>query len=342
MAEEWGNHLVLYLYDADGSPIGMQYRNTTYAEGAFDTYWFEKNLQGDVVAVYNQAGTKLITYTYDAWGNSTLTYSNGGQSTTATYNPFRYRGYYFDRETGFYYLKSRYYDPKIGRFLNAEPNVYTGGFDIGSGLVGYNVYAYCANNPVSFSDPTGEFILTALLIGFGVGAVVGVAGQFVSDLATSFLNQEWTFSNWQTYVGAAFGGAAGGAILSITGNVGLANTISGLVTTGAGMSLEKATGVSNKSWTEIVANTVADGAISYGLGKLPGIKNITKGRNNMSAVYKSGLTKLRNDTAKHMSQKVIAKGLTSSFVGGFAMDGYYGIKQFGYDPIRERLLEYVG
>ena len=51
MAEEWGNHLVLYLYDADGSPIGMQYRNTSYAEGVFDTYWFEKNLQGDVVMI---------------------------------------------------------------------------------------------------------------------------------------------------------------------------------------------------------------------------------------------------------------------------------------------------
>ena len=114
MAEEWGNHLVLYLYDADGSPIGMQYRNTAYAEGTFDTYWFEKNLQGDVVAVYNQAGTKLIAYTYDAWGNSSVSYYNSGASTTATYNPFRYRGYYYDSESGFYYLNSRYYDPAIG------------------------------------------------------------------------------------------------------------------------------------------------------------------------------------------------------------------------------------
>ena len=98
----------MYLYEADGSPIGMQYRNTSYAEGVFDTYWFEKNLQGDIVAVYNQAGTKLIAYTYDAWGNASITYSNGGASTTATYNPFRYRGYYFDSESGFYYLNSRY------------------------------------------------------------------------------------------------------------------------------------------------------------------------------------------------------------------------------------------
>ena len=120
MAEEWGNNLILYLYEADGSPIGIQYRNTSYAEGVFDTYWFEKNLQGDIVAVYNQAGTKLIAYTYDAWGNASITYSNGGASTTATYNPFRYRGYYFDSESGFYYLNRRYYDPAIGRFITAD------------------------------------------------------------------------------------------------------------------------------------------------------------------------------------------------------------------------------
>ena len=118
MAEEC--NLIMYLHEADGTPIGIQYRNTSYAEGVFDTYWFEKNLQGDIVAVYDQAGTKLIAYPYDAWGNASITYSNGGASTTATYNPFRYRGYYFDSESGFYYLNSRYYDPAIGRFLTPD------------------------------------------------------------------------------------------------------------------------------------------------------------------------------------------------------------------------------
>ena len=77
-------------YDASGSPIGMQYRTTSYAEGVFDTYWFEKNLQGDIVAVYNDAGTLLVTYTYDAWGYLLSTqYYNSGVSTAAQYNPFR-------------------------------------------------------------------------------------------------------------------------------------------------------------------------------------------------------------------------------------------------------------
>ncbi len=65
VAEEWGNKLLIYLYDESGSPIGMQYRTASYAEGVFDTYWFEKNLQGDIVAVYNDAGTLLVMYAYD-------------------------------------------------------------------------------------------------------------------------------------------------------------------------------------------------------------------------------------------------------------------------------------
>ena len=127
IAEEWGNNLIIYLYDADGSPIGMQYRKSTDAIGTFETYWFEKNLQGDIIAVYNEGGTKLVSYTYDAWGNVTTTYYNSGASTAAQYNPFRYRGYYYDTELGFYYLNSRYYDPETGRFLNADKFVNANG-----------------------------------------------------------------------------------------------------------------------------------------------------------------------------------------------------------------------
>ena len=108
------------------------------------------------------------------------------------------------------------------------------------------------------------------------------------------------------------------------------------------MSLEKVTGASDKSWAEIGVNAVADGAISYGLGKLPGVKNVTKGRNNMFAVYRSGLTKLRNKTVSHMSKKVIGKGLVSGFVGSLAMDVYYGVKQYGYNRVRNRILRYAG
>ena len=174
ITEEWGNNLIIYLYDTDGSPIGMQYRNTSYAEGAYDTYWFEKNLQGDIVAVYSETGTKLIAYTYDAWGNfSTTYYDNIEEYQTATYNPFRYRGYYYDVELGFYYLNSRYYDPAIGRFITADKlsTVKSTSFD----LTDKNLYAYCDNNPVTRKDDGGAFwdtFFDVVSLAFSVAEVV--------------------------------------------------------------------------------------------------------------------------------------------------------------------------
>ena len=72
-------------------------------------------------------------------------------STVGQINPFRYRGYYYDTETGFYYLQTRYYDPEVGRFLNADGIIGANG-----GIIGLNSFAYCSNNPVGFSDPSGE------------------------------------------------------------------------------------------------------------------------------------------------------------------------------------------
>ncbi len=160
IAEEIGNELFVYMYDADGSPIGMQYTNTSYTDGVFDVYWYEKNLQGDIIYVCDEAGNKVISYTYDAWGNVTATYSNGGASTSARYNPFKYRGYYHDSETGFYYLNSRYYDSATGRFISADGYVSTG-----TGMLGYNMFAYCNNNPVNYYDPTGESVIALIALG---------------------------------------------------------------------------------------------------------------------------------------------------------------------------------
>ena len=91
-----GGHFIADIYDETGSPIGMHYRTSSMAENVFETYYFEKNLQGDVIAIYNASGTKLVSYIYDAWGNCITTYYNSGASTGAQYNPFRYRGYYYD------------------------------------------------------------------------------------------------------------------------------------------------------------------------------------------------------------------------------------------------------
>ena len=158
ISEQWDDKLLVYLYDASGSPIGMMYRTTSYELDEWNVFWYEKNLQGDVVAVYNSMGQELVNYSYDAWGNQTVKYWNGGGTTPAQYNPFRYRGYYYDTDLGMYYLQSRYYDAKICRFINADSY-----FSTGQGILGNNMFAYCNNNPVNSVDPTGEISITAVL-----------------------------------------------------------------------------------------------------------------------------------------------------------------------------------
>jgi len=156
ISEEWETNLLVYLYESDGSPLGMQYRTSTMDEGEFYTFWFEKNLQGDIVAVYNAYGIKIISYTYDAWGNCATTYhSISGNNYYAIYNPFRYRGYYYDTELGFYYLNSRYYDPSVGRFITADK--FSTIKASSTELTNKNLYAYCDNNPVSRNDDGGTF-----------------------------------------------------------------------------------------------------------------------------------------------------------------------------------------
>ncbi len=131
----------------------MQYRNSSMDEGSFYTYWYEKNLQGDVVAVYNAAGVKLISYEYDAWGNTvaTVNYNVSGTNVHAMFNPFRYRGYYYDTTLNLYYLNSRYYDPATGRFINADHYISTG-----QGMLCANMFVYCSNSPQMFIDMCGD------------------------------------------------------------------------------------------------------------------------------------------------------------------------------------------
>ena len=132
-----------FIYDESGKPFALKYST----DGAtFDTYYYVLNLQGDVVKLIQANGHIVAQYTYDAWG---YILSSGGN--LAEVNPLRYRGYYYDNETGFYYLQSRYYDPANRRFINADSYQSTG-----QGFVGTNMFAYCNNSPVDLYDPSGN------------------------------------------------------------------------------------------------------------------------------------------------------------------------------------------
>ena len=171
LGEETNGNVTVYVYDESGLPIGMQYHASTYAEDVWDIYWYEKNLQGDIVAVYAQDGTKVISYKYDAWETcTTSTYVSG---TAASNNPFKYRGYYYDKDLGLYYLNTRYYDAAVKRFINADD------IDVISAtptaLTDKNLYAYCDNNPVMRRDDGGQFwdtVFDVVSLGFSIADVV--------------------------------------------------------------------------------------------------------------------------------------------------------------------------
>ena len=116
------------MYDENGSPFAMSVKDAS--SGTVKTYYYEKNLQGDIVGIMNEAGYKVVSYTYDAWGNPyepVYSYNSGVSATdraNAELNPFRYRGYYYDVETGYYYLQTRYYNHATGH-LNGKIKVDT-------------------------------------------------------------------------------------------------------------------------------------------------------------------------------------------------------------------------
>ncbi|MBO5967049.1 MAG: RHS repeat-associated core domain-containing protein, partial [Clostridia bacterium] len=191
-----GNSETEYLtfYYGINGIVGFNYWGTEY--------YYVKNLQGDVYEIYQDDGGTLscvAKYEYDAWGNIlAITDGNGTDVSNDPYhianvNPIRYRSYYYDRETNLYYLESRYYDPETGRFLNAD-NL---GYMELETLTGLNLYAYCINNPVMKTDPTGMWTFS-INIGvsfffFGRGFSASVSVTFTREsvaLQTSVCSPE--------------------------------------------------------------------------------------------------------------------------------------------------------
>ncbi len=156
-----GGNKLMFLYDESGAKYGFIYNGSAY--------YYNLNLQGDVIGIFDSTGADVVQYTYDEWGKL-LTVTGTSASTIGQINPIRYRGYYYDSETGFYYLQSRYYDPETGRFINADAAI----GQIGN-VQGSNMFSYCFNNPVNMSDSTGNWPKLSKIFTIVAVAAVGVA-----------------------------------------------------------------------------------------------------------------------------------------------------------------------
>ena len=165
------------------------------------------------MTIYKFRGIVIIGISCDAWGNIL---STGGTmaSTLGAHNPFRYRSYVYDQETGLYYLQSRYYNPEICRFISADALL-----GANQNVISYNLFVYCGNNPVNYSDPSGYFAITismlisGIAIAAGIGAGFGFCATVISDLDNGALfDGDMSFS---AYLGNTLGGGIAGAGIGI-------------------------------------------------------------------------------------------------------------------------------
>ena len=187
--------------------MGVMY---TYNGGTAKTYYYRKNAQGDVTAIYDAAGTRLAEYAYDAFGNCTIIY--GSTAGIAGVNPIRYRSYYFDRETGLYYLNARYYNPQWRRFISPDSTSYLDPKSVN----GLNLYCYCYNDPVNYADPSGHmpFWLAAGLVVAGLGLIGGATCAGVISYQSG--SRGWNLAG-DIALGGLIGGVAGFAFGALGG-----------------------------------------------------------------------------------------------------------------------------
>ena len=281
------NDLTFY-YGADGlTGFHIKSTNAKYNDEDLDhDFYYKKNLQGDIIGIIDTNGEEIVKYVYDAWGNhkaynaktndlldisSYESYINTSnlEQFIAIKNPFRYRSYYYDFETGLYYLNSRYYDPELGRFINADDTaILSEGKEFINGL---NLYAYCNSNPVMHSDQTGAawwnpfswdwkkigevfldilataavavvvvgLIAASIATGGIVGVALGVVGTSIAFGAVS--GAVSAVASGTSYIGGLLSGAVNGAstgialglgILSGTGMIGILPAVLGAVSVG--------------------------------------------------------------------------------------------------------------
>ena len=251
---------LVYLYDENNQKYGLIY-NGTY-------YYYIYNGQSDVIGLYDLAGNVVARYEYDAWGAPIAITNGSGTDVSAdlthiaNINPIRYRGYYYDAETGLYSLLSRYYDPQTGRFINADNQI-----QAGSDMTGMNLFASCGNNPVNRVDSTGHAwyhwaIGAAIVVACAV-AVVATAGGAAAAIAAV------------AAVGNGMAAATVGSTIAAGAFIGSA-TVYGVAAMSAAASSSSVKEFNNQgNWGTVAATAggaVFGGASAYGSTKTPKTK----------------------------------------------------------------------
>ena len=281
MRQAWGdNNALEFVYDDSSQPFAMIYKHGSEAE----LYYYLVNAQGDVAAILDSSGTMVASYNYNAWGSCTV--YNSSDAAIGDLNPLRYRGYYYDAETGFYYLQSRYYDPAICRFINADTFATTDA----NGFLSANMFAYCENNPVGNSDPNGEFLNT--FIGAATGAALGAALALVTG---------------ENVKAAAISGAISGAVSGFAADVIIATGGSALVVAG----VYGAAGALGSFAGSVAAQRSEGKQVNYGEAFAEGLFGAAFG--SVGGLMTGSVTPMMKQVQQTAGKKVVARGITKSY-----------------------------
>ena len=225
ISEIWGNNVLIPLYDNENNVCGIIYNDTPF--------YFQKDLKDNIVSIIDEKAAVVARYSYDAWGSPTIV-QDTSTCEIATINPFRYRGYYYDKETGLYYLLSRYYNPSTCRFLNTDDCDH---ISIGGHVCSQNLFCYCNNQPTMHTDSEGQFVIsTTVLCVIGGALLLGTAGGFVGYGVAKKKKVEkkdtWKYIVGGIGIGAALGAVAGYFVAPVVAS---ATGVSGISITKAGI-----------------------------------------------------------------------------------------------------------
>ena len=296
-----------FLYDDKGNILKQSndleffydFEGVTSVRHKKQMYFYLRDGQGNIIAIVDSTGSVVVQYYYDAWGNHKVVDANSNEVTSSNHlgnlNPFRYRGYYYDVETGLYFLQTRYYDPEVGRFLNRDSVSYADPQTIN----GLNLYAYCLNNPVEYVDPDGHSVLVFL-----AAAIVGFTVSFASSAVTQAI-----FNGGQVNWGiAAIDGLFGAVSGLLTVVPGLGAVATGFINAGlTALNGVITTGIEN-DWQYSLQDgiTIAISSIMSGVGS-----GITRNR-----FIKNGGFKVLTDTHKFVGT-VSKRIVTGYYNNGF-------------------------
>lgn len=324
-----GNDKLHFFYDAHSEPSMIKHGNNYYT--------YLRNSQGDILAIVDSAGNKVVEYRYDAWGKILAT-SGSMAGTLGKLNPFRYRGYVYDEETGLYYLQSRFYNPEWGRFLNADEIATTA--DNFSGPLSTNLFAYCMNNPVNKTDENGGWGLpnwakVAIGVVATVGAValtvatggaaapvlIGVATSTLGGAGISAVSHRVTTGSWDGAGDAALNGAADGFMW---GGVGALET--SIISTGIKALQTSKQGITiGRNMEAVRASAKTTGTLTYSEGAPWG---------PMRGKYYQGLKKVFSENVANKASLACNKFYikTMRFMGtkiyDSGLNGYNGVGMF--------------